>query len=201
MRWRCAILGVAVAATAARAEAPTTDTRPNHVRFDAGFGAPTGIFGLSIGRTVAPGWAVELGGGLGASGLQLALLGRWQRPIGESTRQSWFLSGGPSVSLIGEPLGIHVPAADGVVVDDDEIFTIVGVNVEIGWEFRAGWGGLLRFAVGGFARVHETMSPLCPRGASSDEGSDCFSMHLPNGPDVARIPAYPYLSFGYGWSF
>jgi hypothetical protein len=197
----CVALAATATAGAARADEPTTTTRPNHLRLDAGFGAPTGIFGFSVGRTVAAPWAVELGGGLGASGVQIALLGRWQRPLGRSTLQSWFVSAGPSVSLIGEPIGVHVPAAEGVSVDGDEIYYIVGGNLEIGWELRGGWGGLLRVAVGGFLRVAETMSPLCPEGASSEEGSGCFSGHLPSGPDVARIPAYPYFTFGYGWSF
>jgi hypothetical protein len=183
------------------AEPPTVVSRPTYLRSDAGFGAPTGLLGFSAGHAVAPPWAIEAGAGLGASGLQLALLGRWYAPVGRSRVSSWALAAGPSLSLIGRPIGFHVPHAPEVEVGEGGLYFIAGLNAEAGWELRLGWGGLLRVAIGGFLRVAENMSGLCPRSASGARDGPCGSPHLPTAPEIARLRGYPYLTFGYGWAF
>jgi hypothetical protein len=195
------IAAALVASARAAADESNVVRRPTHIRLDAGFGAPTGIMGASVGHGAWPPWGLEVGFGLGASGWQLALLGRGYWAIGDSVRNFVTVAGGPSVSAIGEPLGTNVPHSGGVVVDGGKLYGIVGLNVEVGWELRLGWGGLVRVAVGGFLRVAENMSSLCSTDATVDDGSGCVPPHLPSGPEIARIPAYPYLVFGYGWSF
>lgn len=197
-----ALLGAGVAAAQPLPPpAPTTLTRPRYIRNDAGVGAPTGIMGLSIGGLVSPTWAIEGGFGLGATGWQLALLGRWYRPVFNSPYSSLSLAAGPSLSMIGKPVGTNVPHDDSVQVDDGDIFTIFGLNAEVGFEWRMHWGGLVRVALGGFLRVHETMAHLCSEETSGSESGPCGSLHLPTAPEIARLVAYPYLVFGYGWSF
>jgi hypothetical protein len=189
------------AATAAADEPPNVARRPTYLRVDGGLGAPTGVFGFTAGHAIEPPWAAEVGGGLGLSGFQLAVLARWYRPIGESQRHVWTAAAGPSVSLLGETLGFHVQHADDVTVEDGDVFFIAGLNVEIGWEVRFGWGGLLRVSIGAFVRLAENMSGLCPEETSGDLDGPCGSPHFPTPPEIARVPAYPYLGFGYGWSF
>jgi hypothetical protein len=194
-----AVLGLAAARAAA--EPSNVELRPTHMRLDAGFGAPTGMMGLSVGHGGWPPWGIEAGFGLGVTGWQLAVLARGYWPIGESLRSFVSAAGGPSLSLIGKPVGLRAPHSEEVEVGDGDVFGIFGVNVEVGWELRLGWGGLVRVAVGGFLRLHENMAHLCHDGATVDDGSGCVPPHFPSGPEVARISSYPYLAFGYGWSF
>jgi hypothetical protein len=182
-------------------DAPNVIRRPTHVRLDAGFGAPTGIMGASVGHVAWAPWGLEGGFGLGASGWQLALLARHHTPIGDSVRSFFIVAAGPSLSLIGEPFGTRVPRSAGVAVGEGDVYGILGLNVEVGWELRVGWGGIVRVAVGGFLRVAENMSRLCREDATVDDGSGCVPPHLPSPPEVARLPAYPYLVLGYGWSW
>jgi hypothetical protein len=198
---RAAILAILLAAAPAAAQSvPTVIARPTYLRLDAGFGAPTGLFGFTVGHTIEPPAALELGAGLGLSGWQLAVLARVHVPLGSSPWHSFSAAAGPSLSFIGGPFTQSVPHADHVEVDEDDLFTIFGVNAELGWEWRQPWGGLIRVALGGFYRVSENMSHLCPEGTYG-EGSSCAPPHLASAPEIARLLAYPYLVFGYGFSF
>jgi len=194
-----AVLLLAMLPALAHAEIPTVVSRPTYLRMDAGFGAPTGIFGFSVGHTIEAPAAVEAGFGLGASGWQLALLARLHLPIGDSSWHSWTVAAGPSLSFLGGPFSKSVPHADEVVVDEGDLFYIFGVNAEIGWEWRQPWGGFIRLAAGGFYNIAENMSPLCPE--SDDPSESCAPPHFPSAPEIARIRAYPYFVMGYGWSF
>ena len=195
------LLGAALAAAPAAAQqVPTVVSRPTYLRFDAGFGAPSGLFGFWVGHTIEPPAAIEIGAGLGLSGWQLAAMARVHVPLGNSPWHSFTGAAGPSLSFIGGPFTNSVPHAEHIEVDEGDIFTIFGVNAELGWEWRQPWGGLIRIALGGFYRVSENMSHLCPEGASS-EGSSCAPPHLLSAPEVARLIAYPYLVLGYGFAF
>jgi hypothetical protein len=197
---RAALLFLLLVGGLAHAQVPTVISRPTYLRLDNGFGAPTGLFGFSVGRTLEPPAALEAGFGLGASGFQLALLARLHLPIGDSPWHSFTVAAGPSLSFLGGPFSRSVPHDPSVVVDEDDLFYIFGVNAEIGWELRQPWGGFVRLAAGGFYNVAENMSRLCPE-SGAEPRSSCAPPHLPSPSEVARIRAYPYLVIGYGWSF
>jgi hypothetical protein len=194
--WTVGVVGAV--AGAAAAEPPTVVSRPTYIRGDVGIGAPTGLAGVTVGHALDPPWALELGLGLGLTGWQLAGMARYYAPAGDSARWSWSFAAGPSLSLLGRSLGLRVPHEPDVTVPDGAIYTILGANAEAGLELRVGWGGLVRIALGGFLALHEDMSPLC---RERSETLDCAGLHFPSGPAVARLPMYPYLAFGYGWSF
>ena len=197
---RATLLLVLVVGAPAFAQVPTVVSRPTYLRMDAGFGAPTGLFGFSVGRTLEAPAAMEVGFGLGASGWQLALLARLHLPMGDSPWHSWTVAAGPSLSFLGGPFSRSVPHDDSVVVDESDLYYIFGVNAEIGWEWRQPWGGFIRLAAGGFYNISENMSALCPESVA-EPNSSCAPPHLPSAPEIARIRAYPYFVMGYGWSF
>jgi hypothetical protein len=204
MSLRAALCLVALAAGAAGAE-PTVDARPWFVRSDGGIASPVGFFGLAVGREVAPAWALELGGGLGVTGYQAAVLGRRYLPIGGSHVAFWTLGAGPSLALLGESLGLHVTHRDDIAVAHDDLFHVVGLNAEAGIEARFEWGGLVRVALGGFLKLHDNMAYLCEKDpGSSEEPAGCEAAGvdaLPSGAQVARLRAYPYLVFGFGFAW
>ncbi|HKA88108.1 MAG TPA: hypothetical protein VKE22_10595 [Haliangiales bacterium] len=200
----CAFLLWLVCSTAA-ADERTVDSRPWFARFDAGLGSPVGFLGATVGRAVAPGLAVEVGGGLGGTGYQAAVLARGYIAVGDSESSSWTLAGGPSLAMLGESLGLAVTHRNDIAVARGDLFYVAGVNVEAGYELRFAWGGIARVAVGGFVTVSENMAALCAKDPGSDaEPAGCEPPGpdaIPSGPQVARRRAYPYfvLGFGFAW--
>ncbi len=199
------VLALCLVCAAAAAEERTVESRPWFARVDGGVGAPVGFFGAAVGRAVAPGFAIEVGGGLGATGYQAAVLARGYVPVGDSDTSSWTLAGGPSLGLLGESLGLHVAHRDDIAVSRGDVFYVAGVNVEAGYELRFAWGGIVRVAVGGFLTVAENMAALCAKDpGSSAEPSGCEAGGpdaIPSGPQVARRRAYPYLVLGFGFAW
>jgi hypothetical protein len=198
-----ALVLIALLPAIAAAEPRVVDERPWMVRVDGGIGSPVGFFGGVIGRTVQPGLALELGGGLGITGYQIAALGRFYLPVGDSESSSWTFAGGPSVALMSQAWGLHVNHRDDLPIGSGDLFYMAMVNVEVGYELRMHWGGLLRVAVGGYLNLHETISPLCRHDpGSSMEPAGCEpSLEYPTAAEVARNRALPYFVFGYGFTW
>lgn len=69
------------------------------IRVDVGMGSAVGGLGVVLTRPLAPQLAIEAGAGFGFSGLQLSLMGKWQRGTGR-----WRFTPGLGLSL-GIPLG------------------------------------------------------------------------------------------------
>jgi hypothetical protein len=205
MTRRMAWLAFVLVGSSAVAEERTVDSRPWFARFDGGIGSPVGFLGGAIGRAVGPGVALELGGGLGATGYQVAALVRGYIPVGDSEVSSWTLAGGPSLGLLSQSFGLNVAHRDDIAVARGDVFYVAGANVEVGYELRLAWGGIVRAAIGGFLTVAENMSPLCAKDPGSDaEPSGCQPGGpdaIASGPQVARRRAYPYLVFGFGFAW
>ncbi len=185
---------------------PNFVNRPVAITFDGGMGAPTGFFGMSVGYTLPKSlWAVELGGGLGSTGTQIAVQGKYYLPIFGSLRHALVLQGGPSLGLIGKPVGMAVPRKDSVVVTDSDVFYTLWLHAGAAWEVRWGWGGLIRVAAGGMLNTATSQAALCDGVDTVTEGAPgagtCTSRHFALGPEVSRARVLPWLQFSYGWSF
>lgn len=191
---------------AAQLAYPNFAKRPISLTFDGGMGAPTGFFGMSAAYTLpATPWAVELGGGLGATGAQIAVQGKYYLPLFGSLRHSLVLQGGPSLGLIGKPVGVAVPHKEGVVVADSDVFHTLWLHAGAAWEVRWGWGGLIRLAAGAMLNTWTSQAPLCQGVDTVTVGApgagSCTSLHIALGPEVSRARVLPWLQFAYGWSF
>ena len=172
--------------------------------FDAGAAAPHGIFGGGLTYMVDFPWAVEVGGGLGATGSQAAVTGRWHHLL-DAGNNALVLSGGPSVGVLSRSLGTNVPHAEGEDIDEDSLYAVSWFNLGVGWEGRTDFGLFGQAEMGGALRLLDNQSGLC-RGVDSNprtnsEAGGCGSMHMPIGPEIARVPIFPYLTFGFGWAF
>lgn len=192
--------------------AAAADTLPSIVRnpialsFDGGMGAPTGYFGMTAGYTLPNRlWAIEAGGGIGSTGMQMALQAKYYLPLSDSAIQYWTLQAGPSLGLIGKPIGFAVPHKDGIAVTDSDLFYVLWLHAGVGYELRGQWGGLLRFSLGAMVNVANNQAPLCRDVDTVTMGApgagSCTSLHIPLGPEVARKLVLPWLSFAYGYAF
>lgn len=190
--------------TDSAAESGQVAARPLAVVFDGGFGAPTGFFGGTVGYTVPRTlWAAEAGFGLGSTGWQVAAQAKRFFPLGDGGWSYFTLQGGPSVGMLGKPVGTVVPAAEGVAVDDSAVYWVLWLHAGAGWEARASWGGVLRFAGGVMLNAANTQADLCP-GTSGEKPGDsaCTPLHTASGPEVARGPkVLPWFGLAYGWAF
>jgi len=174
-------------------------------------GAPTGIAGLTIGYEFAPSWALETGFGLGLTGYQFPLMVRWYTPIlrdagpRRASLSAFSLALGPSVGLISKRLGLNVPHDEGKEVDQNGLYAVSWLNLEVAWETRAFWGGAFRVSVGGGPRIYDNMSELCTPAVPGPDGhisvTSCDPPHLTSGPRIANSPAIFYVNFGIGWEF
>jgi hypothetical protein len=106
----------------------------------AGFGAPTGLMGATVGWEFAPDWALETGFGLGLTGYQVPLMVRWFTPLlarsgpRDGSLGAFSLAAGPSAGLITRSLGLNVPHDEGRTVDEDALYAAVWFNIEAAWE-------------------------------------------------------------------
>jgi len=187
------------------ASAPrTTESRPWAIVLDNGFGAPTGLMGLTLSYQESPELAASVGFGFGMTGWQLAILGRWSHPIGASRSHSWVVGFGPSLALRGENLGKwNIEHRDDIVVEPDDVFYTVWLNVDVGWEYRAQWGGLFRLVLGAGLRLADNQRHLCEGVETGDSQpeSSCNPPHFGPGSIYTRTPVLPYLAFSYGYAF
>ena len=199
MRWLVVcVLGVVLGSTA-RAER-TTETRPWSVSMDTGFGAPTGIFGATVGWMVTPEIELALGGGLGFTGIQASLAARYFLPVGDSPTMSWVFGLGPSLAFRSESLGFHIERkTDDTVIDEDKLYHTAWLNAELGWVARADWGGVLAISLGAGLRLADNQRTLCED--APDEGGDCNPPHFGPGSIYARAVVLPSLSMRFGWAF
>lgn len=183
--------------------ARTTATRPLSITFDGGFGGPTGIFGGTVGYHVTPDWEVAAGFGLGMTGYQVALLGRYALPMGRSGLHAWVFGFGPSIGFRSEALGMRIEHTDGTTIDADRLFFTAWLNAEVGWEGRFRWGGVLRVMVGAELRIADNQAGLCKGADTSADSleSSCNPRHLAPGSTVAQHLVLPYLQFSFGWAF
>ena len=177
--------------------------RPLSLAVDAGLAAPTGFFGATLGYTLPDSglWTPELGFGLGLTGWQVAAQAKKFVPLGAGTWSHFTFQAGPSVSMIGKPVGLFVPTGPNVIADPDRIYWVAWINAGVGWEARFGWGGLLRVSLGGAVNVFNTQADLC-KGTQGDKAgsSPCTPGHMASGPEIARNKWLPWLGFSYGWS-
>ncbi len=185
---------------------PSFVHRPIAIGFEGGMGAPTGFFGMTLGYTLPhQPWVVEVGGGLGSTGMQIAAQAKYYMPILGSTRHSLTLQAGPSLGLIGKPVGFAVPHKDGILVGDSDLYYVLWLHAGVGWEVRWHWGGFVRVALGAMLNVANNQEPLCRNvdtiAVDAPGAGSCGSMHIALGPEVARRLVLPWLSFAYGWSF
>lgn len=192
------VFGVVLASTA-RAER-TTVSRPWSVSMDTGFGAPTGIFGASVGWMVTPELELALGGGLGFTGIQASLAARYHLPVGDSPTMSWVVGLGPSLAFRSEALGLHIErATDDTVIDEDKLYHTAWLNAELGWVARADWGGVLAVSLGAGLRLADNQRRLCD--GAPDEGGDCNPPHFGPGSLYAKAVVLPSFGMRFGWAF
>ena len=178
----------------------TTETRPWSVSLDLGFGAPSGLYGLTVGTYLTPEFELALGGGLGFTGVQLALLGRYALPVSTSQRASWIFGFGPSVALRGHPLGLDVEkATESTVIDPDHVFHTFWLNAEIGWMIRTDGGFLFTVSGGAALRLSDDQRHLCDD--APELGGGCNPMHFAPGSSYAKIPVLPWFSLRGGYAF
>lgn len=161
-----------------------------------GIGSPVGYMGFQLGYEFAPPFALEAGVGLGSTGIQIPVLARYYLDtLDRPHRLS--VATGPSVGLLSESLGLNVPHDDSVSVDRSDLFYVGYWNVELTWEVRARFGLMFRAGLGAFVRLFEHMSHLC----NGSDDLDCQGLHIPTGPQAARVVVAPYLTYGLGWAF
>lgn len=116
------------------------------VRVDLGAGSAVGSIGVVYSRPFDPQLAVEIGAGYGFSGVQLSLMGKYQRGSG-----SWRFTPGLGLSLgipVGEPT-FHSghPAGDDERRGRGKIMPWLDVDL-VGVEYRSA-GGFVFAASGG----------------------------------------------------
>ncbi len=180
-----------------------TATRPLSLVLEIGLANPTGIYGGRLGWSLGPRLGLEAGGGLGMGGYQATAMVRRYRHLGGS--DSWALTGasGPSVGISSAALGFEIAHAEGVEVDQDDLFYIAWLSAEGGIEWRSGAGALFRMQVGAAATLAENQSHLCAGVETGGEAprSDCNPAHLASRPELASRPWTPYVQLSYGWAF
>ncbi len=208
-----ALLALALLSTNPTSAAPpaplaatrTTATRPLAITFDGGLGGPTGLFGATVGYHVTDAWEVATGFGLGMTGYQVALLGRYALPMGHSDLHAWIFGLGPSIGFRSEALGMRIEHSDEVAIDPEKLYFTAWLNAELGWEGRFRWGGVLRVMIGAELRIADNQRHLCDgadTGADSrGSGNGCNPYHLAPGSTVAGHLFLPYLQFSFGWAF
>lgn len=163
---------------------------PAHtIWLDNGFGAPTGFYGLRYTQELSETWDVEGGAGLGFTGWQIAALGHRRWVFGDKGRGAWLLGGGPSLAIMGEPVGTAVPHADDVTVDPDKIYTTSWLNLEGAVQTQGKHLGF-RLTLGFALKATSSMDTLCasaPAPKSSSEVTDCYPRHTASGPKLSLI--------------
>lgn len=183
----------------ARAER-TTETRPWSISMDTGFGAPTGIFGATVGWFATPELELAVGGGLGFTGIQASVLARYHLPVGDSPTMSWVFGLGPSLAFRSESLGFHIErATDDTAIDEDKLYHTAWLSAELGWVARADWGGVLAVSLGAGLRLADNQRKLCDD--APDEGGDCNPPHFGPGSIYARAVVLPSFGMRFGWAF
>lgn len=188
-----------VLASTARAER-TTVSRPWSVSMDTSFGAPTGIFGASVGWMATPELELAIGGGLGFTGIQASLAARYHLPVGDSPTMSWVFGLGPSLAFRSESLGFHIErATDDTTIDGDKLYHTAWLNAELGWVARADWGGVLAISLGAGLRLADNQRRLCD--GAPDEGGDCNPPHFGPGSIYAKAIVLPSFGMRFGWAF
>jgi hypothetical protein len=137
------------------------------------------------------------------TGYQVALLGRYALPIGDSELHAWVFGFGPSIGFRSEAFGMRIEHADDVAVDPDRLYFTAWLNAELGWEARFRWGGVLRVMIGAELRIADNQRHLCDGADTSADtrGSGCNPYHLAPGSAVAGNLVLPYLQFSFGWAF
>lgn len=140
-----AMSSIAVAQPVIRKE--TAPPPPPSVRVDVGVASPVGAVGVVYSRPLAPHFAVELGAGIGLSGVQLSVMGKPRFGSGR-----WRYTPGLGVS-VGVPLGGTSAFHDGHPAGDHEIdgdpITMRWLDADVlGVEYR-GPSGFVFAASGG----------------------------------------------------
>lgn len=217
--WAAAVLGLALSVLSPNAALAEEEELieylyprgPLVVFYNIGFGAPTGLFGLSVGYEFTPNWALETGFGFGFTGYQIPLMLRWYTPILEDfgprneSLSAFSLALGPSVGLISKGLGLNVPHDEDRAVNESKLYAVGWLNFELAWETRGSWGGVFRAVIGGGPRILDNMSELCSKAVPERDGTipmtSCDPPHFPSGPRIANSPAIFYLGVGFGWEF
>lgn len=174
--------------------------RPWSVTLDTGLGSPIGVFGAMVGYCPSDELEVAVGGGLGFTGIQAAVLVRWLIPVGSSPTMSWIIGGGPSLAFRSERLGFRIErATEDTVIDRDTLYHTAWLNAELGWVGRAAWGGVLRVTLGAGLRIADNQRGLCD--GAPEEGGDCDPPHFGPGSIYARAVVLPSFAMGFGWAF
>jgi hypothetical protein len=169
----------------------------------AGFGTPTGDLGLLVGWHAPARWSAEAGYGLGLTGHQLTLMGRFVGP----GRRRITVATGPSLALRGE--GVGLPIEHRLDIDTaGKVYYASWWNTEVGLEVGdAGRGrGFVRFSLGAMVRLAESMSPLCEgveigRDDTNPPNDGCDPPHFAPAPEFARDKASAYLGVALGVRF
>lgn len=118
--------------------APATPAAPppsstQEVRVDLGLASAIGFAGVTYSVSPAPGFLIELGAGVGYSGLQLSAMPKLV--FGGSTGR-FVVGAGPSVAIPG----VHIVTTDPLGSNTDEHVVTPWLNVEIGYDYRSTTG-------------------------------------------------------------
>lgn len=211
------VLALAAPATSAAAPRisapdPTRATHPFSITANASFGGPTGFVGLGLGYYMTPHWQLEAGIGLGVTGYQVALMGRYALALGASGEHAWLFGLGPSMALRSDATWLadieHTPD---VTVRRAHVYTTAWLNAELGWEgrFRLGFLGLaswppmiVRVVLGASIRVADNQGHLCDGPDGDTHWPGCSDVPIiPSGAWVADQAVLPYLQVSGGWAF
>lgn len=174
----------------------TTAQRPVLLLAEASLGGPMGIMG---GRVGYKSW--EVGGGIGATGYKVGAMWKHYWTPFDNEILSFPVGVGPSVGLSGAAFGIE---RDWEVDDVPDVLFTSWVNGEISAEWRARWGGVWRWTVGGAVRALQNQVALCEDVEVPEypDANTCYPLGgLPSGPIASRLPVHPYIGFGYGYAF
>ena len=170
----------------------------------AGVGAPTGVMGGSVSYEFSTPLALEIGGGLGLTGWQGSVMGRYYTPWLDWSHHRINFGLGASVGLAGRSVSLDIAHNEATTTNfDNRLFHVGYLNGEIAYELRAAWGGALRFTLGFAARLSENMSGLCdgiPKGID-EPNHKCNPRHFAPSSKIAALPTLVYMSMGYGWAF
>jgi hypothetical protein len=168
-----------------------------------GLAAPTGLLGVGVSRIARHGLGFEVGTGIGATGLQLALTARYHQPIRPSF--AVFTGLGPSVGVRGAFLPFRIEHRDDVPVAKSSLYYVAWVNGEVGGEVRINGGVFIRTSVGLLVRLAENVAGLCAgveAGAENNPPNDgCDPPHWVTGSEYARQRVGLFLSAGAGVVF
>ena len=186
------------------AEGPPLTARPRFVRAEVGFASLTKDYlGVAGGYVWRPSLAGEVHLGAGPLGLELALLGRYLRALGDGGNFHLGAGIGPIIGVKSLRLG-NAPARErNVEISRGDIFYYLGLQPDVAFEIHTPAGIVIRIGAGAYFRLVENQTDLCRPRTSPVVGppQPCETTQPRSGPQVGQQRLSLHGRFAMGWTW